>query len=71
MNPSLVAQIKNYNVFTDIEFNHEKSINCQARSVAIFVGLLKNGLLEKALSNIENFKKIVYKDKPIQLTLFD
>ena len=55
MNSALIEQIKNYNVFTDIEFNHEKSINCQARSVAVFVGLLKNGLLEKALSSLDEF----------------
>lgn len=48
-NPSLVEELKNYQIFTDIEFNHKKSINCQARSVAVFMTLLKRGQLEDVL----------------------
>lgn len=35
-----------YQAFTDIEFNPEKSINCQAYSVAMFVALAKRNLLD-------------------------
>jgi hypothetical protein len=36
-----------YGGFTDIEFNPKKSINCQARSVALYVSLLKRNLVNK------------------------
>lgn len=57
--PNLYKKIINYNAFTDIEFNPERSINCQAKSVALFVILYKQGILDEALSNIEVFKKYV------------
>jgi hypothetical protein len=41
--------------FTDIEFNPEKSVNCQARSCAFFVALEKRNLLDKAMMSFENF----------------
>lgn len=56
-NIDLVKQIINYNAFTDIEFNHKKSFNCQARAAAIFVSLYKNKTLEDALSNKSVFEK--------------
>ncbi len=34
LTPDEIQQIKNYNYFTDIEFNPQKSINTQARTVA-------------------------------------
>jgi type I restriction enzyme M protein len=55
---SLSEEILEYDAFTDIEFNHEKSINCQARSAAIFVSLSRLGKLEEALKNKEEFKKV-------------
>lgn len=72
-NKSLSQQILDYNAFTDIEFNHEKSINCQARSAAIFVSLSKNGKLHEILNKKEEFKKI-YTTKEgsnFQMSLFD
>jgi len=60
---NLVAEVAKYNVFTDIEFNPEQSINCQARSVAILVSLYNNNYLEKTLESIDNFVTIVYNDK--------
>ncbi len=50
-----------YEAFTDIEFNPNKSINCQARSVAIAVGLKKAGILEKCISDEKVFLREVYK----------
>lgn len=44
--------------FTDIEFNPERSINCQARSIALFVSLEKRGQLDEALSSFDTLKKI-------------
>lgn len=46
----LCEQVVQYNTFTDIEFNPHKSINCQARSVAIYVTLHKLNQLDKIAS---------------------
>ena len=47
----LAEKILDYNVFTDIEFNHKKSINCQARAAAIFVSLSKRGIMDEFINN--------------------
>ena len=72
-NESLSKKILEYNAFTDIEFNQEKSINCQARSAAIFVSLCKLGKLEKVLNNKEELKRIYSKggNDNTQMSLFD
>ncbi len=73
-NKEVGDEILNYDSFTDIEFNPKKSINCQAIATAIFLGLSRNGLLEKALESPESFKTIVYgkpKAELVQLSLFD
>lgn len=73
-NDILAKKILNFNAFTDIEFNQDKSINCQARSAAIFVSLAKLGKLEDVLSNKEEFKKIYLEDNQnnkAQMSLFD
>jgi hypothetical protein len=44
--------------FTDIEFNPEKSVNCQARSCAFFVALEKRNLLDQAMLSFESFAEI-------------
>lgn len=40
-----------YAGFTDIEFNPHRSINCQARSAALFLSLMKRGELDVALQS--------------------
>ena len=62
-NEELLTKLSEYDAFTDIAFNPEKSINCQARSAAICVSLLRKGLLSNALMNKESFKQIVYSDE--------
>lgn len=52
----LIEQMKDYNIFTDIEFNPQKSLNTQGRAVAIFKTLLSNDYL-KILENQNDFKK--------------
>tara|TARA_B100000579_G_C22833700_1_gene857407 strand:- start:47 stop:754 length:708 start_codon:yes stop_codon:yes gene_type:complete len=52
-------KILEYNAFTDIEFNPLKSINCQARSCAVYVSLYKQNILEDALESKESFIKIL------------
>jgi hypothetical protein len=43
----LLNELKEYDAFTDIEFNHHKSLNCQARSAAVVVSLLRKSMLKK------------------------
>lgn len=64
--PELLDELIKFDVFTDIEFNPKKSINCQARTCAILVSLIKLNIIEEALSSIESFKSIVYKKPPMQ-----
>mgnify|MGYP004522459925 FL=1 len=46
-NPELAAEVMKYDAFTDIEFNPDKSINCQAKAAATFVALTRMGLIDK------------------------
>lgn len=69
-NKNLINNILKYNVFTDIEFNPNKSFNCQARSVAIFVSLYHKGLLEDYLHDKNLFKEIYNRKCIMQCTLF-
>ncbi|MEO1954465.1 MAG: hypothetical protein ABGW74_07155 [Campylobacterales bacterium] len=68
--PNLVEELLNYEAFTDIEFNPKKSINCQARSCAILVALIKEGFIEKALQSKEYFIDIIYGKRLLQKSLF-
>ncbi len=69
-NKRLINEIVKYNTFTDIEFNPNKSFNCQARSVAIFVSLYKKGIIESYLRNKNLFKDVYSKKVAIQCSLF-
>lgn len=62
-NKELAREVLNYDAFTDIEFNPQKSLNCQAEAVAIYVLLARRGLLENALHDKDNFLQIVYGEK--------
>lgn len=54
-NPELASSVTDFDGFTDIEFNPERSINCQARSVALYCALYHNDKIDFALSTRENF----------------
>ncbi len=56
-------ELLKYEAFTDIEFNPEKSINCQAYSIAMFVALSKRNLLDK-IRDPQEFLKF-YRDYQI------
>ncbi len=58
-NPQLAEQLLQFSAFTDIEFNPEKSINCQAYSAALYVSLSSRGLLERALSSKEEYLELM------------
>jgi hypothetical protein len=55
----VTEQLLKYSAFTDIEFNPERSINCQAYSVALYISLHKRCLLEEATSSKEAFLRTV------------
>ncbi|MFL6876884.1 DUF6977 family protein [Pseudomonas marginalis] len=56
---NVIDEILSYSAFTDIEFNPEKSINCQAYSIALFVSLHKQNLLDQATASKESFLETV------------
>ena len=60
LNEDIKDKVVKYSAFTDIEFNPNKSINCQARAVAVYVSLVKADLIDSALKNSQSFLKIVY-----------
>jgi hypothetical protein len=49
----------NYMGFTDIEFNPDRSVNCQARACALLVSLLKLDCLDDALDSQGVFLDII------------
>ena len=78
----LAGEVMAYSVFTDIAFNPEKSINCQAKSVALYVALRMADKLTEAMRDVESFRRLAYPESAVeaaiqepetveQLTLFD
>lgn len=61
-NPDIMNELLQFNAFTDIVFNPQKSINCQARTIAVFVSICNAGILEKCLDSKEQFAMLVYGD---------
>ena len=45
-NKKLKAEVLNYEAFTDIEFNPDKSLNCQAYSAALYSSMVKSKILD-------------------------
>ncbi|SLN58913.1 hypothetical protein ROG8370_02695 [Roseovarius gaetbuli] len=56
--PKLAEAVTHYDIFTDIAFNPEKSINCQASAVALYVALVRRGELQAALTSRDAFLSI-------------
>jgi hypothetical protein len=73
-NTSLSEKLLEYDGFSDIEFNPEKSINCQAASAALYKSLVDRELIDVALSSPDEFIRIHDEQKkrpvPIQDGLF-
>lgn len=57
-NSDLVEQVLQYEAFTDIEFNPEKSFSCQAFSAALYCSLVKANKLDFALSSVDSFLEV-------------
>ena len=57
-NQARAEALLEYDAFTDIEFNPNKSINCQAASAAIYKSLNDKALIDEAMKSNENFINI-------------
>jgi hypothetical protein len=53
--PELAEQLLGFDGFTDIEFNPERSLNCQAASAALFVALSKRGEIDAVTASRDAF----------------
>ena len=70
-NKRLTSEMLQYQAFTDIEFNPEKSLNCQAYSAALYLSMIKNNILNidkeypddelKSMIPLRKFKNIQQK----------
>ncbi|MGO7605177.1 hypothetical protein ACC718_17920 [Rhizobium ruizarguesonis] len=60
LRPKLAQEAMAYDVFTDIAFNPDKSINCQASAVALYVSLRRRDVIEEALGSRENYLEMVH-----------
>lgn len=58
-NTELANEVLDYDGFTDIEFNPQKMLNCQAYAAAIYVSLYKQNCLEEALTSHDNFYQLL------------
>ena len=52
---SWLERLKDFGGFTDIEFNPDRSINCQARSLATLVAMMRRNTLESAMTSFDAF----------------
>ena len=64
--PGLAEGLADYQAFTDIEFNPDKSVNCQAHSAALYVRLLHQGRLKTALSSRDAYLTLL-KESPAEV----
>lgn len=56
--PALSERVVDAPAFSDIEFNPEKSVNCQAYSAALFASLVRRGLLVEAIASKASFLEV-------------
>ena len=61
---ALATGVREFDAFTDIEFNPERSLNCQARSVALFCSLSNSGELQELLSSQTRFLEVLRRLPP-------
>lgn len=57
-NRAMSNELVNYDIFTDIEFNHKKSFNTQARACAIYSYMLKSDKLDYYMQSDDSFRQI-------------
>ncbi|WP_374242243.1 hypothetical protein [Zoogloea sp.] len=58
--PELAEQVLTYSAFSDIAFNPDRSINCQAYAAALYVSLHERGLLtDKVLKDQKKYLSVI------------
>lgn len=57
--PGMIEQLLEYSAFTDIEFNPERSVNCQAYSIALYISLYQRHMLDEVTSSKDAFLSTV------------
>ena len=57
-NDALLAELVNFQAFTDIEFNPTKSVSCQANSAALILGLIRSGNELTTVGNPKHFRAL-------------
>lgn len=57
--PEYVEELLNFSAFSDIEFNPERSINCQAYSVALYLSLYQRNLIKDGPLNQADFLELI------------
>jgi hypothetical protein len=57
--PDRAQELLQYGGFSDIEFNPFRSINCQARSLALFLSLMQRGELGEAVKSPSDFLRVI------------
>jgi hypothetical protein len=55
----LAKRLQEFQGYTDIEYNPERSLNCQARSCATFIALHRRGALDQAAGSFEFFRELM------------
>ena len=63
--PNLVQDLYRFRGFSDIVFNPQRSLNCQARAAALFVSLCQNDLLDtQTVQNINSYMSLLTREHP-------
>ena len=70
-----IQSILTYQAFTDIEFNPQKSISCQANSAALFVSLFNRHVVNYDFIDKQKFLSVIssenqYNPAPVSIKAF-
>lgn len=57
--PEYVEELLSFSAFSDIEFNPERSINCQAYSVALYLSLYQRNLIKDGPITQDDFLGLI------------
>ncbi|MGV3615756.1 MAG: DarT1-associated NADAR antitoxin family protein [Fimbriimonas sp.] len=63
-NPLYGTALLDYGFFTDIEFNPERSVNCQAHAAAVYVGMTRAGIAPQSLAGFDDFVHLIEPHAP-------
>ncbi len=75
-----MKELEEFQGFSDIVFNPNRSLNCQARAAALYVSFFKNGLIEEQIFNDKEYYLTILTGSeqlpsteliPVQLSLFE